>query len=85
MNTIETKKETYQRLSKLNGAKLSSDGKEINNPRPMVLTGPKRDNLKTILETIIEALRIEMLNRRFENQVETLQDSHDFNIKSEWE
>ena len=82
---METAKERYQRLSKQNGVTLNSKGQEINNPRPLVLHGPRKDNQKNLLDTIKEALRIEKLNRRFENQTESYQDSHDLNIKSEWE
>lgn len=80
--TMEISKLTYDELSELGSAIIADNGKEINNPKPVVLhTGIKRP--PTLQEQIHRVLRGRLSREAEQQGYETLEESQDFDVENE--
>jgi len=77
-------KDIFKHVTKLKTAYLNKDGKEVGNPKPMVLpVGMQRP--ASLQEQIERVVRQKMSQKQIDEGIETFEEANDFDVTDEFE
>ncbi len=78
------KKSTLKKLTDLNRSYLDAKGREVPNPKPMVLH-PGIPRPATLQEQIQRVMRGELSNQAQQQGMDTFEEANDFNVKDDFD